>query len=213
MRLGDLDALKDDFECVGFNDYDDFNRALRIIDNAPTVEPTFKPIAEVKFDKEQLQEIVDKAKAEVLASVERPQGDLISREALLKRVDEEREYLKSRGQLGAEHILVHNFRDLIDNAPTVEAIPLEFHEKAMDVAVTDLFKVQEELNRIKNEKRQGEWSKPIMDVYTKCSNCQKLSVYYSDFCPNCGAEMKPKTCTNCETFGQNCGDCEVGDDD
>lgn len=39
MRLGDLDALKDDFECVGFNDYDDFNRALRIIDNAQTVNP------------------------------------------------------------------------------------------------------------------------------------------------------------------------------
>lgn len=31
-------ALKEDFDCVGFNDYDDYNRALRIIDNAPTVE-------------------------------------------------------------------------------------------------------------------------------------------------------------------------------
>lgn len=38
MRLGDLDALKEDFDCVGFNDYDDYNRALRIIDNAQTVE-------------------------------------------------------------------------------------------------------------------------------------------------------------------------------
>ena len=45
----------------------------------------------------------------------------------------------------------------INNAPTVEAISLEVHEKAMDVAVDDLFKVQEELNRIRNEKRQGEW--------------------------------------------------------
>ena len=45
---------------------------------------------------------------------------LIDANALLARVDEEREYLKARGQLGAEHILVHNFRDLIDNAPTVE---------------------------------------------------------------------------------------------
>lgn len=39
MRLIDADALKEDFECVGFNDYDDFNRALWIIDNAPTVKP------------------------------------------------------------------------------------------------------------------------------------------------------------------------------
>lgn len=44
------------------------------IDSAPTVEPTFKPMVEVKFDKEQMQELVDKAKAEVLASIERPQS-------------------------------------------------------------------------------------------------------------------------------------------
>ncbi len=47
-------------------------------------------------------------------------GDLISRKDLLSRVDMERKYLLSRGQTGAEHILVHNFRDLIDNAPTAD---------------------------------------------------------------------------------------------
>ena len=37
------EALKNDFDCVGFNDYDDYNRALRIIDNAATVPlPDFK---------------------------------------------------------------------------------------------------------------------------------------------------------------------------
>ena len=46
---------------------------------------------------------------------------LIDANALLERVDEERKYLIARGQTGAEHILVHNFRDLIDNAPTVES--------------------------------------------------------------------------------------------
>lgn len=44
---------------------------------------------------------------------------LIDAEELMKTVDKEREYLIARGQTGAEHILVHNFRDLIDNAPTV----------------------------------------------------------------------------------------------
>ena len=29
--------MKNDFECVGFNDYDDYNRALRIINNASSV--------------------------------------------------------------------------------------------------------------------------------------------------------------------------------
>lgn len=51
-----------------------------------------------------------------------PKGDLISRDDLLKRVDEEREYLKSRGQTGAEHILVHNFRGLVEDAPTVSSL-------------------------------------------------------------------------------------------
>ena len=45
---------------------------------------------------------------------------LIDADELLKAVDEERKYLLARGQAGAEHILVHNFRNLVDNAPTVE---------------------------------------------------------------------------------------------
>lgn len=55
---------------------------------------------------------------------------LIDANALLNRVDEEREYLKARGQLGAEHILVHNFRDLIDNAPTVDLRLMKVEECA-----------------------------------------------------------------------------------
>lgn len=53
------------------------------------------------------------------------QGDLISREVLLKAMEEERQYLLARGQTGAEHILVHYCLPLIDNAPTVEAYPFE----------------------------------------------------------------------------------------
>lgn len=48
---------------------------------------------------------------------------LIDADALLKRVDKEREYLIARGQTGAEHILVHNFRELVENAPTVQPEP------------------------------------------------------------------------------------------
>ena len=73
-------------------------------------------------------------------------NDLISRDELLKRIDEEREYLKSRGQFGAEHILVHNFRDLVDNAPTVEERPQgewipvseRLPERDKEVIVTDI---------------------------------------------------------------------------
>lgn len=105
VRLIDANALKKEIESLvvggakGLKDYyengskSDENAwiggiydAWELVDNAPTVEPTFKPIAEVKFDKEQLQEIVDKAKAEVLASIERPQGEWI--------VDEDDDILK-----------------------------------------------------------------------------------------------------------------------
>lgn len=48
------------------------------------------------------------------------QGDLISREALLKAMEEERQYLLARGQTGAEHIIVHHCLPIIDNAPIVE---------------------------------------------------------------------------------------------
>ena len=66
------EALRNEVDTWGCNDYDKYD-FLEAIDNAPTVEPTIKPICEVKFDKEQLHEIVDKAKAEVLASIERQQ--------------------------------------------------------------------------------------------------------------------------------------------
>lgn len=46
-------------------------------------------------------------------------NDLISREALLKAMEEERQYLLARGLRGAEHILVHHCLPLIDNAQTV----------------------------------------------------------------------------------------------
>lgn len=64
-----------------------------------------------------IDEAIDLA---IKALEERPQGDVISREALLKAMEEERQFLLARGQTGAEHILVHHCLPLIDNAPTVE---------------------------------------------------------------------------------------------
>ena len=83
---------------------------------------------------------------------------LIDANALLKRVDEEREYLKARGQLGAEHILVHNFRDLIDNAPTInkcDNCDLMFKEKTKSIPndvseVTD-YSVYPTVSEVKND--------------------------------------------------------------
>lgn len=44
---------------------------------------------------------------------------LIDANALLKAMEEERQYLLARGQTGAEHIIVHHCLPIIDNAPTI----------------------------------------------------------------------------------------------
>jgi hypothetical protein len=64
MRLGDLDALKEAFDCSFFNDEDDYKRALRIIDNAPTVDfPDWYKVYE-----------------DVKGTLERPQGEWVKDE-------------------------------------------------------------------------------------------------------------------------------------
>lgn len=91
----------------------------------------------------------------------KPKNDLISREALLKKVDEEREYLLARGQTGAEHILVHHCLPLIDNAPTVEP-----------------------------ERPKGEWVwRSTAQWCSECGVLKPRNYPYSNYCPSCGAKM------------------------
>lgn len=98
---------------------------------------------------------------------------LINANALLRRIDEEREYLKARGQLGAEHILVHNFRELVETAPTVDAI----------------------VNTIE-VRPQGKW-RCICDTrywqftyeHYECTKCHYKGECKFKHCPSCGAEM------------------------
>ena len=78
VRLIDANALK---EKMWRSEVDTREKIVDIIDNAPTVPQDCSnckrfdfPFCEVKIDKEQMQELVDKAKAEVLASIEKQQG-------------------------------------------------------------------------------------------------------------------------------------------
>ena len=94
-------------------------------------------------------------------------NDLISREALLKRIDEEREYLIVRGQTWAEHILVHNFRDLVEDAPTFEDRPT------------------------------GHWMPKECNFYWfrqfACSECEHEIICREktpNYCEKCGADMR-----------------------
>lgn len=49
-------------------------------------------------------------------------NDLISRSELLEDIDKERKRLVERNLFGAEHLLVHPVRRLIENAPAVDAV-------------------------------------------------------------------------------------------
>ena len=43
---------------------------------------------------------------------------------LMRKLESERQYLLSREMLGAEHILVHHAIPLIEEAPTIDAVPV-----------------------------------------------------------------------------------------
>lgn len=61
-------------------------------------------------------------------------NDLISRKALLNAIEKERRFLLSRGQSGAEHILVHHCLSIIDDAPIV---PLPDFKEGYKQAIRD----------------------------------------------------------------------------
>ena len=56
-------------------------------------------------------------------------GDL---DALETAIDKEREILIEQGRPGAEHIVVHHARRLIEEAPTIDAIPVEWLTEKYD---------------------------------------------------------------------------------
>ena len=72
MRLIDADALKEVFKET---DVHYGGKIKELIDEAPTVEPEKVLVANVTFDRDQLNEIVENAKAEVLESIKTPHGE------------------------------------------------------------------------------------------------------------------------------------------
>lgn len=75
-------------------------------------------------------------------------------------------------------------------------------QKAVDLAIKAL-----------EERPQGEWVKiGELGLAYKCNKCEEVSVIPENFCPNCGASMKPKAnqlrdCENCIHHSDN--GCEV----
>lgn len=61
-------------------------------------------------------------------------GDL---DALENAIDKERQILIEQGRPGAEHIVVHHARRLVEDAPTIDAIPVEWLEKKRKEALQE----------------------------------------------------------------------------
>ena len=65
-------------------------------------------------------------------------GDL---DALEIAIDKERQILIEQGRPGAEHIVVHHARRLVEEAPTIDAIPVEWlDDRANDITRAPLFR-------------------------------------------------------------------------
>ena len=107
------------------------------------------------------------AKRDLLSEVSE---DCISREALLAKIDEERKYLLTLKMDGAEHIVVHHARRIIEDIPPVTPQP-----------------------------KIGRWEVTYNngDIYhLRCSACKEedCRMYPTDkYCPNCGAKMEVET--------------------
>lgn len=103
-------------------------------------------------------------------------NDLISREALKNKI---KELPWTGDESYYDRVGLHAITDLIDNAPTVE--PLKIYE----------FKG---CNNCELERPQGEWimiknSDGHLKCY-ECSECKKSQGYISNFCEDCGADMR-----------------------
>lgn len=101
--------------------------------------------------------------------------DLISRQAALDAIDKNRQDLLSLGMDGAEHVLVHYGRRVIEELPTTEKVGK-----------------WKRYNTYRGDDTSG-----YVDPDWRCSECGKRAninecfMYdLTDFCPNCGARME-----------------------
>ncbi len=146
-----------------------------------------------------MERLIDKYQAD--KTEPEVQGDLISRAALLKAMEEERQYLLARGQRGAEHILVHHCLPLIDNAPTVE--PCYQTTSCLDCDNYDKEnhncpRYCEVIKEAIKSRPQGEWVKVVnkiseleTETHWECSECHNPDFRWgeAEFCSFCGASM------------------------
>jgi len=129
------------------------------------------------------RKVIDSAVRNGMPYAESPQEDLISREALRKRLDE----LHWTLECGFDKRIYLD--SIIDNAPTVEA----FTEEDIKQAIKENFDIGYEMAKNKYARPKGEWIKMSdrYGVYFACEKCgYDRERAITNFCPNCGADMR-----------------------
>lgn len=140
---------------------------------------------------------------------------LIDANALRERVNRTIDYAVDEFDKGY-NIGIQKAVELIDNAPTIDAVPMDLHEKCMDKAISDYIECQENkitdediqnaikqgyndgyaMAKAKCERPKGEWEfrKTNADehfLYETCNICGAVRhSLHKNFCANCGADMR-----------------------
>lgn len=115
---------------------------------------------------------------------------MISREAALDAIDKNRQDLLSLGMDGAEHILVHYGRRVIEGLPTASEVTLCHPESPCEYQNADI--AMPTIDPVKH----GRWETEVRTIqgykipFFACSNCGKNAVEEYRYCPNCGARME-----------------------
>lgn len=112
-------------------------------------------------------------------------AEYIEREALLAKLDERRDYLfKENGDYDHYTNGFDEAVDKVENFPTADVVPMDFHERCLAIEVQKRFEL---------ERKRGEWVHDYNNRYG-CSECMERETMsprkLKNFCPNCGADMR-----------------------
>ena len=96
--------------------------------------------------------------------------------------DELKKVIHSSSLSGNREWLLMDLDQIIDNAPTVEAVEFEYHSKLLKQAY----------QKGKDIRPQGEWIRTALygETCYECNKCNRHQTHITKFCPNCGAAMK-----------------------
>lgn len=175
---GDLisrSALKEEYALLMWREHNPYdtvkvcdivNQTLDFIDNAPTV--LFPLTVEINDnvtdeDIETLKRLMTDYKPKVLnLETERPQGDLISREALKKAINDN----------GCRHSFYFDIFDVIDDAPPASDYSVEIAQKCIELGRS----IGKTESKIENKRQQGKWI-PVSERLPE----ERINPYTKDF--------------------------------